>query len=63
MLFMTSQESDDDAIYCDARIVKINRRPHDVRGCRCIFVVRYEDDEDEVTSCNITLFYVFFPHL
>ncbi|GFY97080.1 hypothetical protein Acr_11g0013860 [Actinidia rufa] len=38
-------ESDDDAIYCDARIAKINRRPHDVRGCHCIFVVCYEDDE------------------
>ncbi|XP_057503632.1 protein SAWADEE HOMEODOMAIN HOMOLOG 1-like [Actinidia eriantha] len=48
-LVICFRESDDDAIYCDARIVKINRRPHDVRGCRCIFVVCYEDDEAEET--------------
>ncbi|PSS07403.1 Protein SAWADEE HOMEODOMAIN like [Actinidia chinensis var. chinensis] len=46
-LVICFRESDDDAIYCDAHIVKIHRRLHDVRSCRCIFVVRYEDNEAE----------------
>lgn len=28
--------------------MSIQRRLHDIQGCRCIFVVRYDDDEVEV---------------
>ena len=45
-----SQEREHHAVYCDAYIVKIKRMPHDndSKGCRCIFVVRYDHDHTEV---------------
>ncbi|KAF7136443.1 hypothetical protein RHSIM_Rhsim08G0227000 [Rhododendron simsii] len=47
-LVLCFRETDEEATYCDAHIVSIQRRLHDIRGCRCIFVVRYDDDEVEV---------------
>lgn len=46
-LVLCFRETDDEAMYFDAHIVKIQRRLHDIRGCRCIFVVRYDHDETE----------------
>ncbi|XP_058180900.1 protein SAWADEE HOMEODOMAIN HOMOLOG 1-like [Rhododendron vialii] len=46
-LVLCFRETDEEAIYCDAHIVSIQRRLHDIRGCRCFFVVRYDDDEVE----------------
>lgn len=46
-LVLCFRETDDEATYFDAHIVKIQRRLHDIRGCRCIFVVRYDHDETE----------------
>lgn len=47
MAFIT-QERQDHALYFDAYVVEIQRRLHDIGGCRCIFVVRYEHDHYEV---------------
>jgi len=34
------QERRDQAIYYDVHIVKIQRRMHDIRGCRCHILIR-----------------------
>lgn len=41
------QDRKDQAIYFDAHIVQIQRRLHDIRGCRCLFLVRYDHDNSE----------------
>nr|AFK46456.1 unknown [Lotus japonicus] len=41
------QERRDQAIYYDARILEIQRRMHDIRGCRCLILVRYDHDNTE----------------
>lgn len=42
------QERENHAVYCDAFVVEIQRKLHDIRGCRCTFVVRYDHDNIEV---------------
>ncbi|CAK9325507.1 unnamed protein product [Citrullus colocynthis] len=46
-LVLCFQERRDQAIYYDARIVEVQRRMHDIRGCRCLFLVRYDHDSTE----------------
>ncbi|KAJ8765242.1 hypothetical protein K2173_011922 [Erythroxylum novogranatense] len=41
------QEGKDQALYFDAQVLDAQRRRHDVRGCRCRFLVRYEHDQTE----------------
>ncbi|GAB4854330.1 hypothetical protein Ancab_022917 [Ancistrocladus abbreviatus] len=41
------QETKDEALYYDAHVVEILRKMHDIRGCRCIFSVRYDHDRTE----------------
>ncbi|XP_014500340.1 protein SAWADEE HOMEODOMAIN HOMOLOG 2 isoform X1 [Vigna radiata var. radiata] len=41
------QERRDQAIYFDAQIVEIQRRMHDIRGCRCLILIRYDHDNSE----------------
>ncbi|XLT69029.1 hypothetical protein HN873_025468 [Arachis hypogaea] len=41
------QERKDQAIYYDAHILEIQRRIHDIRGCRCQILVRYDHDNSE----------------
>ncbi|KAL9230348.1 hypothetical protein vseg_005711 [Gypsophila vaccaria] len=41
------QERKDQAIYYDVQISEINRKMHDIRGCRCIFKVEYIHDKSE----------------
>ncbi|KAJ4957572.1 hypothetical protein NE237_024683 [Protea cynaroides] len=41
------QERTDQAIYYDAHVMKIQRRLHDIRGCRCIFLIHYDHDNAE----------------
>ncbi|KAL8255903.1 hypothetical protein R6Q59_030970 [Mikania micrantha] len=43
------QEKTDQARYYDAQVIDIHRKLHDIRGCRCIFVIRYEHDNSEET--------------
>ncbi|XP_027356611.1 protein SAWADEE HOMEODOMAIN HOMOLOG 1-like [Abrus precatorius] len=41
------QERRDQAIYYDAHILEIQRRMHDIRGCRCLILIRYDHDNSE----------------
>ncbi|XP_027336697.1 protein SAWADEE HOMEODOMAIN HOMOLOG 1-like isoform X2 [Abrus precatorius] len=41
-------EREDYALYCDAHVVKIERRIHDPTECRCSFIVRYIHDNTEL---------------
>ncbi|GAA0175755.1 hypothetical protein LIER_28869 [Lithospermum erythrorhizon] len=33
------------ARYYDAHVLRIERRLHDIRGCRCVFLIRYDHDD------------------
>ncbi|XP_028798276.1 protein SAWADEE HOMEODOMAIN HOMOLOG 1 [Neltuma alba] len=46
-LVLCFQERRDQAIYYDARILEIQRKIHDIRGCRCLFLIRYDHDNSE----------------
>ncbi|CAK9310675.1 unnamed protein product [Citrullus colocynthis] len=46
-LVLCYREGQDHALYFDAYVVEIQRRLHDIGGCRCIFVVRYDYDHYE----------------
>ncbi|ESR40127.1 protein SAWADEE HOMEODOMAIN-like protein 1 [Citrus sinensis] len=46
-LVLCYQEREDQAVYCDAHVLDIQRRVHDTEGCQCIFVVRYDHDFSE----------------
>ncbi|CAL1373421.1 unnamed protein product [Linum trigynum] len=41
------QERKDYAMYYDAHVIEIQRKLHDIRGCRCIFKIRYNHDNVE----------------
>eukprot|EP00897_Mesotaenium_endlicherianum_P010518 jgi/Mesen1/9495/ME000063S08945 len=43
-LVLCFQEGNEQALYYDADILDVQRRRHDVRGCRCRFWVRYRHD-------------------
>ena len=47
------QEGKEQALYFDAHVLDAQRRRHDVRGCRCRFLVRYDHDQSEVLSFGI----------
>lgn len=46
-LVLCFQERRDRASYYDAHVLDIHRRMHDIRGCRCVFLVRYDHDDTE----------------
>ncbi|XP_010487758.1 PREDICTED: protein SAWADEE HOMEODOMAIN HOMOLOG 2-like isoform X1 [Camelina sativa] len=46
-LVLCFQEGKDQALYFDATVLDAQRRRHDVRGCRCRFLVRYSHDLSE----------------
>lgn len=50
--FLTLQEGKEQALYFDAHVLDAQRRRHDVRGCRCRFLVRYDHDQSEVLIFN-----------
>lgn len=50
-LVVCFQESRDQAKYYDAHVIEIERRLHDIRGCRCIFLIRYDHDNKEERVC------------
>ncbi|XP_026413668.1 protein SAWADEE HOMEODOMAIN HOMOLOG 2-like isoform X2 [Papaver somniferum] len=41
------QERQGQALYLDAHVIDAQRWRHDVRGCRCRFLVRYDHDQSE----------------
>ncbi|KAA8525240.1 hypothetical protein F0562_007095 [Nyssa sinensis] len=46
-LVLCFQERRDQARYYDAHVLEIQRRLHDIRGCRCIFSIQYDHDNIE----------------
>jgi hypothetical protein len=48
-LVLCFQEKRDQAIYYDAHVLEIQRRLHDIRGCRCLFLLRYDHDDSEAS--------------
>ncbi|WOL04308.1 hypothetical protein Cni_G13029 [Canna indica] len=46
-LILCFQEGKEQALYFDAHVLDVQRRRHDVRGCRCRFLVRYDHDKSE----------------
>ncbi|RAL38002.1 unnamed protein product [Cuscuta campestris] len=43
------QEKKDLARYFEARVTEIQKRLHDIRGCRCLFVIQYAHDNTQET--------------
>ncbi|XAR69288.1 hypothetical protein NMG60_11000819 [Bertholletia excelsa] len=44
-LVLCFQETREQARYYDAHIIEILRRMHDIRGCRCLFLIQYDHDQ------------------
>ncbi|KAF7139198.1 hypothetical protein RHSIM_Rhsim07G0145900 [Rhododendron simsii] len=53
------QERRDQAIYYDVHIAEIQRRVHDIRGCRCLFLIRYDHDNTEARESSFEK--IMFP--
>lgn len=43
------QEGKDNARYVEARILEIQKKFHDIRGCRCLFLIQYDHDNTQET--------------
>lgn len=48
-----TQEKKDQARYFEAQVTEIQKRLHDIRGCRCLFTIRYVHDSTEVVDIMI----------
>lgn len=46
-LILCFQEGKEQALYYDAHVLDVQRKHHDIRGCRCRFLVRYDHDQIE----------------
>ncbi|XVF89155.1 hypothetical protein PTKIN_Ptkin19aG0107500 [Pterospermum kingtungense] len=46
-LVLCLQERRDQSIYYDAHVLDIERKMHDIRGCRCLFLIKYDHDSSE----------------
>ncbi|KAK3133148.1 hypothetical protein QOZ80_6AG0532980 [Eleusine coracana subsp. coracana] len=46
-LVLCFKEGNEDALHFDAHIVEIQRKQHDIRGCRCVFLVEYDHDSSQ----------------
>ncbi|RVX04026.1 Protein SAWADEE homeodomain-like 2 [Vitis vinifera] len=58
-LILCFQEGKEQALYYDAHVLDAQRRRHDVRGCRCRFLVRYDHDQSEVLPLDVVLAWIF----
>ncbi|KAF0914781.1 hypothetical protein E2562_031386 [Oryza meyeriana var. granulata] len=43
-LVLCFKESNVEALHFDAHVLEIQRKQHDIRGCRCVFLVEYDHD-------------------
>ncbi|VAI52236.1 protein SAWADEE HOMEODOMAIN HOMOLOG 2 [Triticum aestivum] len=48
-LILCFKEGKEQAVYFDARVLEVQRRRHDIRGCRCRFLVCYDHDHSVET--------------
>ncbi|XBI50800.1 hypothetical protein VPH35_114156 [Triticum aestivum] len=46
-LILCYQDGKEQALYFDAHVLEVERRTHDIRGCLCSFLVRYDHDHSE----------------
>ncbi|KAL6846433.1 hypothetical protein ACP4OV_023881 [Aristida adscensionis] len=46
-LVLCFREANDEALHFDAHVLEIQRKQHDIRGCRCIFLVEYDHDRSQ----------------
>lgn len=46
-LILCFLEGKEQALYYDAHVLDVQRKQHDIRGCRCRFLVRYDHDQTE----------------
>ncbi|KAF7072234.1 hypothetical protein CFC21_077386 [Triticum aestivum] len=46
-LVLCFKESNDEALHFDAHVVDVQRKQHDIRGCRCLFHVEYDHDQSQ----------------
>ena len=60
LLLRHLQEGKDQALYFDAKVLDAQRRRHDIRGCRCRFLVRYSHDQSEVGRSSFKLSLTIF---
>lgn len=49
------QDREEHAVYYDSHVVEIQRRLHDMKGCRCLFTIRYDIDGAEVRCTFLQL--------
>ncbi|KAA3490197.1 protein SAWADEE HOMEODOMAIN-like protein 2-like isoform X6 [Gossypium australe] len=54
-LVLCLQERRDQSIYYDAHVLEIERKTHDIRGCRCLFFIRYDHDSSEASIETVRL--------
>ncbi|XP_062199428.1 protein SAWADEE HOMEODOMAIN HOMOLOG 2-like isoform X2 [Phragmites australis] len=43
-LVLCFREGNEEALHFDAHVLEIQRKQHDIRGCRCVFLVEYDHD-------------------
>nr|CAD1833982.1 unnamed protein product [Ananas comosus var. bracteatus] len=46
-LVLCFRERNEEATYFDAHVIEIERKLHDIRGCRCVFLIKYDHDKIE----------------
>ncbi|KAL6655717.1 hypothetical protein ACP70R_006543 [Stipagrostis hirtigluma subsp. patula] len=46
-LVLCFREGRDEALHFDARVLEVQRKQHDIRGCRCVFLVEYDHDQSQ----------------
>nr|CAB3456874.1 unnamed protein product [Digitaria exilis] len=48
-LVLCFREANDEALHFDAHVLEVQRKQHDIRGCRCVFRVEYDHDRSQET--------------
>ncbi|CAL5081062.1 unnamed protein product [Urochloa decumbens] len=46
-LVLCFREGNDEALHFDAHVLEVQRKQHDIRGCRCVFLVKYDHDQSQ----------------
>ncbi|RLM86731.1 hypothetical protein C2845_PM04G14910 [Panicum miliaceum] len=46
-LVLCFREGNEEALHFDAHVLEVQRKQHDIRGCRCIFLVEYDHDRSQ----------------